>query len=65
MVIGDCLGVNVFLKMCRDTEQLLADLAAGNAEQIGADRLRTLAQLLPSDEEANFLWEANENFQTF
>ena len=37
--------------MSRNSEQLLCDITNGNAEKIGADRLRTLIQLLPSEEE--------------
>uniref|UniRef100_A0A183CLE4 FH2 domain-containing protein n=1 Tax=Globodera pallida TaxID=36090 RepID=A0A183CLE4_GLOPA len=61
---GDCvtlldskrsLSVNVFLKMCRDSDQLLKDLADGKADKIGADRLRTISHLLPSAEEQKIL----------
>ncbi|KAL3113116.1 hypothetical protein niasHT_017195 [Heterodera trifolii] len=49
------LSVNVFLKMCRDSGQLLIDLAEGKADKIGADRLRTIAHLLPSADEQKLL----------
>ncbi|KAL7074479.1 hypothetical protein ACQ4LE_006302 [Meloidogyne hapla] len=55
------LSVNVFLKM-RNSEQLLCDITNGNAEKIGADRLRTLIQLLPSDEEQEIFGQYNGDF---
>jgi hypothetical protein len=61
IIEGITIGVNIFLKMCRDTDQLLRDLGAGNAENIGADRLRTLAQLLPSEDEVQYIKWANSS----